>query len=317
MQQGMLFHTLLSPKSGAYFTQMLYTLTGAVEEAALRCAWQRVMERHEPFRTLFVWEGQEKPLQVVRRRVALPWRELDWRGLPAEEQTVKLEELLQADRRRGFDLAEAPLMRLTLIRMEETRCELLWSQHHLLIDGWSSFLVLKEVVEVYEAVSQGGECALEPARPYRAYINWLQKQDLTKAEGYWRAALKGFTAPTSLWGNRVKEGRADQDYEVAEQLVRSSSSLLTALRSFGGRHGLTLSTLVQGAWALLLSRYSGEGDVVFGSTVSGRPAELAGVESMVGLFINTLAVRARFSSQDLVLAWLKDFQNQLVELRQY
>ncbi len=317
MQQGMLFHTLLAPESGVYLNQRVCSLTGRLQEAALQAAWQQVVERHEPLRTLFVWKGQGKPLQVVRRRVALPWQALDWRGLSADEQTPKLEEFLQADRRRGFDFSQVPLMRLTLIRMEDNRYELVWSQHHLLMDGWSGYLVLKEVAAVYEAISEGRERRLEPSRPYRAYINWLQRQDLSKAEGFWRAALKGFTAPTPLWGNRADERRAGEDYEIGEQVGTLPSSLMTALRCFAARHDLTLSTLVHGAWASLLSRYSGEGDVMFGSTVSGRPAELAGVESMVGLFINTLPVRARFSPQDLVVAWLKDFQNQLVELRQY
>ena len=203
MQQGMLFHTLLAPKSGVYFNQVLYTLTGTLQEAAFQLAWQQVVDRHEPLRTLFVWEEQEKPLQVVRRRVALPWEELDWRGLSADQQTLRLEEFLQADRQRGFDVAQAPLMRLTLIRMEEHRYELIWSQHHLLMDGWSGYLVLKEIVAVYQAISQGLEYRMELSRPYRDYVNWLQRQDLSKAEGFWRAALKGFTAPTPLLGNRV------------------------------------------------------------------------------------------------------------------
>jgi len=316
-QQGMLFHSLLAPKSGVYFNQWLCVLTGSFQKAVWQRAWQDVVERHEPLRTLFVWEGQEKPLQVVRRRVALPSQELDWRALSADEQTVKLEEFLRTDRQRGFDLGRAPLMRLTLIRVNESHYELVWSYHHLIMDGWSAYLVLTEMVAVYEAISQGREYASEPRSSYRAYIHWLQGQDLSKAEEFWRAALKGFTAPTPLWGNRLDEGRAKQDYEIAAQISRPSSSLSAALRSFGGRHDLTLSSLVHGAWALLLNRYSGEEDVIFGSTVSGRPPELRGVESTVGLFINTLPVRARFSPQDLVLAWLKDFQNQLMELRRY
>ena len=317
MQQGMLFHSQLAPESGVYFNQWLCLLTGSLDRVAWQRAWQAVVERHQPLRTLFVWEGQAKPLQVVRGRAAMPCQELDWRGLSPDEQTVKLEALLQADRRRGFDLGQAPLMRLTLVWIGEGRYQLVWSYHHLVMDGWSAFLVLKEMAAAYEAISHGSEYRLESARPYRTYIHWLQAQDLSKAAGFWRAALKGFSAPTPLRGSGVDGGRADQDYEVAEQVGRPCSSLLSALRSFGGRHDLTLSTLAHAAWALLLSRYSGEEDVLFGSTVSGRPAELPGVESMVGLFINTLPVRARFSPQDLVVAWLKDFQSQLLALRRY
>ena len=170
---------------------------------------------------------------------------------------------------------------------------------------------------IYHACSEDRDCRLEPVRPYRDYISWLQGQDLAEAEGFWRGELKGFAAPTPLLGSPAHGKDEDQDYEPAELLGNSPPLLTAELRAFASRHGLTLSTIVQGAWAILLSRYSGEEDIVFGSTVSGRPAELAGVELMAGLFINSLPVRAQFSPQDTTLAWLKDFQDKLVELRQY
>jgi amino acid adenylation domain-containing protein len=317
VQQGMLFHTLLAPKSSVYFNQMLYTLTGRLQKMAMQRAWQQVVDRHESLRTLFVWEAREKPLQVVRRRVTLPWEELDWRGLSSDEQNAKLTAFLHADRQRGFDLTQAPLTRLALIRLGENHHELIWSHHHLLIDGWSSFLILKDVMAIYQAISEGRDCQLEPVRPYRDYINWLHGQDRSKAEGFWRAALKGFAAPTPLLASPRAEGREVPDYEIAEQLGSTPPSLTAALKSFARQNDLTLSTIVQGAWAILLSRYSGETDIVFGSTVSGRSAELVGIESMVGLFINSLPVRAQFSPQVVTLAWLKDFQDKLVEVRQY
>ena len=317
LQQGMLFHTLLSPNSGVYFNQVIYTLTGRLQGATMQRAWQEAADRHEPLRTLFVWEGKEKPLQVVRRRVTVPWEELDWRGLSADEQSKMRTAFLQADRQRGFDLAHAPLMRLALVWLGEDHYELIWSHHHLLMDGWSSFLILKDVMAIYHACSEDRDCRLEPVRPYRDYISWLQGQDLAEAEGFWRGELKGFAAPTPLLGSPAHGKDEDQDYEPAELLGNSPPLLTAELRAFASRHGLTLSTIVQGAWAILLSRYSGEEDIVFGSTVSGRPAELAGVELMAGLFINSLPVRAQFSPQDTTLAWLKDFQDKLVELRQY
>lgn len=218
VQQGMLFHTLLTPKSGVYFNQVLYTLTGCLQKAAMQRAWQQVMDRHEALRTLFVWEAREKPLQVVRRRVTLPWEELDWHGLSADEQNAKLAAFLQADRQRGFDLTRAPLMRLALIRLGENHHELIWSHHHLLIDGWSSFLILKDAMAIYQANCDGRDCRLEPVRPYRDYINWLHGEDPSKAEGFWCGALKGFAAPTPLLGSPRAEGHEVQDYEIAEQL---------------------------------------------------------------------------------------------------
>ncbi|MBV9273286.1 MAG: amino acid adenylation domain-containing protein, partial [Verrucomicrobia bacterium] len=317
MQQGMLFHTLLAPKSGVYFEQILYTLTGNLQEAAFRLAWQQAVDRHQLLRTLFVWEGQKKPLQVVRRRVALPWEQLDWRGLSGDEQTVKLAAFLQTDRQRGFDLGQAPLMRLALIRMDETHCELIWSHHHLLMDGWSSFLILKDVMAIYRALKEGRDYRLGPLRPYREFVDWLQTYDQSKAESYWRTALKGFTVPTPLLGSNGEAGHASDVYVAAQEVFHFSSSLMDAMKLFAKRHDLTLSTLVHAAWAMMLSRYSGEHDIVFGSTGSGRSAELEGIDSMVGLFLNTLPVRAQFSPQDSVLAWLRDFQSHLAELRQY
>lgn len=317
MQQGMLFHTLLAPQSGAYFEQRVLTLAGNLNEAALQQAWQWMIDRHAVLRTFFVWKGQERPLQVVLRRVALPWNALDWRGLPSVEQHMKLEALLEKDRRCGFDLSAAPLVRLTLIRMEEDYYELLWSLHHLLMDGWSEYLVLRDLLAVYQALCQGRECQLSPVRPYKDFMSWLQRHDSAKAEQFWRGALKGFHAPTPLLDERVDSDCGDKTYEVGEDKVLWPSESLNALKSFGARHGLTLNTIIQGVWALLLSRYSGDEDVLFGSTVSGRPAELAGVESMVGTFINTLPVRAQGSGEESVLAWLQKFQTQLLELRQY
>ena len=235
-------------------------------------------------------------MQVVRRRVTLPWEELDWCGLSADEQDAKLAALLQADRRRGFDLTRAPLMRLALIRLAENHHELIWSHHHLLFEGWSSFLILKDVMAIYQALSEGRDCRLEPVRPYRDYIKWLQRQDSSKAEGFWRAGLKGFAAPTPLLGSPRSGEHEVQDYEVAEQLRSTPPSLMAALKSFARQNDLTLSTIVQGAWAILLSRYSGETDVVFGSTLSGRSAELVGIESMVGLFIDSSGAGSVFAT---------------------
>ena len=184
MQQGLLFHTLLAPNSGVYFHQILYTLTGSLKETVFQSAWQQAVDRHEALRSLFVWEGQEKPLQVVRRRVTLPWEHLDWRCLSVDEQSAKLAAFLQADRQRGLDLAQAPVMRLALIRMGETHYELIWTHHHLLMDGWSSFLILKDVMAIYRALGDGSECRLERLRPYQDYINWLQKHDQSKAESF-------------------------------------------------------------------------------------------------------------------------------------
>ncbi|HEX8128534.1 MAG TPA: amino acid adenylation domain-containing protein, partial [Pyrinomonadaceae bacterium] len=321
LQQGLLFHTLYAPESGVYVEQLNCTLGGELDLDAFGRAWRQTVERHPILRTAFVWEGLDEPVQVVRRSVRLPFVQEDWRASSAAEQGASLRAYLKDDLRRGFDLSKAPLMRIALLQLSEDTYQFIWSYHHLMLDGWCIPLVLREVFAFYEAFSRGESFAPERPRPYRDYIAWLRRQDLRKAEAFWRQTLKGFHAPTPLPGVKAfdgadgKVGQADEEY--GEQEISLPAETTAALQSLARSQGLTLNTLVQGAWALLLGRYSGERDVVFGVTVAGRPAELAGVEAMVGLFINTLPLRVEVDGGQELLPWLKSLQAQQTELRQY
>ncbi|HEX8651125.1 MAG TPA: non-ribosomal peptide synthase/polyketide synthase [Pyrinomonadaceae bacterium] len=317
MQHGMLFHSLYAPESGVYVEQLSFILRKRLNVTAFKRAWQQVVDRHLILRTSLVWDELDDPLQVVHRSVRLSWEQHDWRGLSETERQERLEIFLEEDRRRGFDLSTAPLMRLTLIRIGEGAYQMVWSHHHLLLDGWCLSLLLKEVFAFYEAFSLGQDLRLKRSRPYRDYIAWLRQQNLSQAETFWREALKGFTAPTPLVVDRVASDSSEPETIHGEQQVRLSADATARLQRLSRASQLTLNTLVQGAWALLLARYSGEEDVVFGSTVSGRPAALAGVEEMVGLFINTLPVRAQVAPADSLLSWLKKLQAWQTELRQY
>jgi amino acid adenylation domain-containing protein len=317
LQQGMLFHSLRAPDSGMYFHQVAYSLQGAVDVQAFGQAWQRVVDRHPVLRTSFHWENLDKPLQVVHRKVKLPLEQLDWRGLPPAEQEAKLEAYLQENRQRGFALTQAPLLRLALIRLGEEEYKYIWSHHHILWDGWSGPLVIKEFLAFYEAIRKGQNLRLKPPRPFRDYILWLQKQDLAKAEAFWRKTLQGITAPTPLVIDRLGGVRSDQPERAEEQRVQLSPELSAGLQALARRQQVTLNTVMQAAWSLLLSRYSGQESVVFGTSVSGRPASLAGVEQMVGLFINTLPVRVDVHAEETLAAWLKQLQAQQAEMRQY
>jgi amino acid adenylation domain-containing protein len=315
-QQGILFHSLYSPESGVYFVQLCFTLHGLLNVVAFDRAWQQVVARHTALRTSFYWENLDKPLQVVHQQVNLPFEQYDWRGMAAGEQQKQLEAFLERDRKQSFDLSQAPLMRLTLIRVADDSYQLVWSKHHLILDGWSTALVFKDVIEHYQALCKGQNLPFAPSRAYGDYIAWLQQQDLSKAEKFWRQALSGIQAPTPLISLKV-DISPDQKEEYDEQQIKLSTQTTTALQSLARQHQLTLNTVVQGAWALLLSRYSGESDVVYGNTVSGRPVDLAGAESMVGLFINTLPVRVTLDAEQSLLTWLQQLQTQLVEMRQY
>lgn len=317
MQEGVLFHTIYSPGMGAYLDQMNFTLQGELDIPAFERAWQRVLNRHTALRAIFVWENRDRPLQVVRQNVTLSLMQHDWRALPPAEQSQRFDEFLDDDRRCGFKLSEAPLMRLTLIRLADSFYQLIWTYHHLLLDGWSLPLLLKEVAFFYEAFRCGEDRQLQPSRPFRDYITWLKRQDAAKAETFWRRTLKGFTAPTPLGGNGHVAAPSNQEKKFKQQEIKLSIETTQTLQALARQNQMTLNTLVQGAWALLLSRYSGESDVLFGAIVSGRPAELAGVESMVGLFINTLPVRAQISPQEKLLPWLKKLQGDQFDIRQY
>ncbi len=332
MQQGMLFHTLYAPNSGVYFEQLICTLDGELQVSALQQAWEEVVSRHPILRTSFHWDELDKPLQVVHSQVNVPWEQQNWLGLTSDEQEKRLEAFLESDRQIGFDLNVAPLMRFTLIQVADTTWQLVWSNHHLLLDtwqlvwsnhhllldGWCLSIIFKEVFAFYEAFSQGKNIYLDiTSRPYRDYITWLQQQNLTQAETFWRQTLRGFSVPTPLFGSKPSNGISSQEEKYDRQHLWVSETLSSALKTFARQHHLTIGTLIQGVWALLLSYYSGESDVVFGVTVSGRPATLPGVESMVGLFINTLPARVEITKDISLLSWLQQLQAQQVEREQY
>jgi amino acid adenylation domain-containing protein len=317
MQQGILFHCLYDPLSALYFGQLSHTLHGDFDAAAFIQAWQKVLDRHSILRTLFIWEELKEPVQVVQRDVELPHQLLNWRELSVSEQEQRLEAFLQEDRQRGFEFSKSPLMRLTVIQLDHNVHRFIWSHHHLLIDGWSVPLLLGEVFAFYEAFRRGEVLQLEESRPYREYIGWLHKQDLQEAEIFWREYLKGITVPTPFGLANAITRSPVVESRCGDEMITLSTTTTNALQSFARNNQLTLNTLVQGAWSILLSRYSGEPDVIFGATVSGRPADLPASDKMIGLFINTLPVRVKVDSDVSLLTWLKRLQQQQVEVRQY
>ena len=315
LQQGLLFHSLYEPGSGIYVEQLGWALEGTFHADAFEQAWQFVVSRHPALRTVFAWEGLEEPVQVVYCSAAPVLDRLDWTHLPIDDHERRLDEFLELDRQHGFDLSVAPLMRLTLVERAPHRRFFIWSHHHLLLDGWSVPLVLREVFGHYVASCQGHTLDLAPVPPFRSYIQWLSEQDSANAENYWRNLLRGFNASTPLGSTANHAVSANPHYGARSHFL--PETLAESLRTFGRTHRLTLNTLVQGAWALLLSRYSGQADVVWGYTVSGRPPELPGVEEMVGLFINTLPARVAVDRDMPVVEWLRALQDAQMTGRQF
>jgi amino acid adenylation domain-containing protein/non-ribosomal peptide synthase protein (TIGR01720 family) len=310
-QQGILFHALAAPGSGVYVNQLTCRIRG-LEPADFARAWQRLTDRHTPLRTAFSWQESTQPVQIVFNRAMLPWTEHDWRGVPAVEQEKRWRDLLEEDRRRGFDLAQPPLIRISLARLHDDVYQFVWTHHHLVLDGWSLPLVLREVVALYAAERLGKPAPPQPKR-YRDYVAWLLKQDLGKAGAFWRRTLSGFTAPTPLPVSSLAGSASGQ----GEQRLTLTEAKTASLEGMVRQHGLTLNTVVQLAWAVLLGRCADQTDIVFGQVVAGRPEDVPGSESMIGMFINTLPVRVNLDENQKLVACLHALLTQQAEQRQY
>ncbi|MFE7214677.1 amino acid adenylation domain-containing protein [Streptomyces sp. NPDC057611] len=306
LQEGLLFHALYDAQArDVYTVQLLLDVTGPLDTQALRRAAQALLERHANLRAGFWHEGLRTPVQFVPRpdQVELPWYEHDLSGVPVGRQDADMEQLLAEDRAHRFDLTAPPLLRITVIRLGADRYRLVLTNHHILLDGWSTPLLAQELFTLY--ASGGSDTELPRVTPYRDYLAWLSEQDRSAAEKAWKQALEG-AEPTLL--APVDAGR---EAAIPEKVtVELSAELTAALTERGRSLGLTTNTLVQGAWAVLLGRLTGRQDVVFGATVSGRPPEIAGIETMVGLFINTLPVRVALRPDEPLSALLARVQEQ-------
>ena len=316
IQHGMLVHSLSAPQSGVYIQQLVSVLREKLNLSAFQRAWEQVLRRHPALRTSFFWENTEQPVQRVHRDVVLPLQNLDWRDRDLDDQENQLERFLQSDRQLGFHLDQAPLMRLTLIRCAQTEYRLIWTSHHGLFDGRSRVLLLNEVFAFYEAICRGDNLNLSNPPPYRSYIDWLQKQNISKAETFWRTRLKDLNAGQSLAENH-RQATPQPAQSYGKKTVRLSKTDTRALRSMVGRYQLTPNTLLQGAWSLLLSRYSGEEVVVFGATRAGRHAAFEGADSVVGLLINTVPVPVHVSPNSRLLPFLQSLRSQWIAMRDY
>ena len=317
MQQGMLFHSLYAPQSGVYVQQVVGTLHHDLDVPAFREAWQKIILRHSVLRVSFRWEGLETPVQEVHPEAELPFERQDWTSHSESERAEKLEDFLEADRCRGFDFTEAPLMRLSLFGCGENEFQFVWTFHHAVLDGRSFSMVLKEVFALYDAIRGGGSLQLPIPRPFEDFIEWLNRQNFQQSENFWRDRLKGFKSPTPLGVDRPVSVESHRPAGPGEKSIRLSLGATRALRELTDRHKLGLSVVLEGAWALLLSRYSGGDDVVFGVTRACRHSAIAGAEAIAGVFINTVPVRTRITAETRALDWLKSLREEQKLIRHH
>ncbi|MFJ2338947.1 amino acid adenylation domain-containing protein [Pseudomonas protegens] len=310
MQQGMLFHTLYEQGAGDYINQLRVDVDG-LEPERFRQAWQAAIDNHDILRSGFLWQGElPAPIQVVHKRIRLDFVEHDWRA--NEAVPAALDGLAEEERLRGFDLLAAPLLRLTLVRTGEQRYHLIYTNHHILMDGWSNSRLLGEVLQRY-----AGQFASHAPGRYRDYIAWLQRQDAQLSETFWKQQLAVLDEPTRLAQAISRGGQALAGKGYAAHQQHLDLQQTQRLSEFARQQKVTVNTLVQAAWLLLLQRYTGQDSVVFGATVSGRPAELKGVEQQIGLFINTLPVVAAPRPDMPVSDWLQLVQERNLALRDF
>ena len=311
MQEGLLAHEFDDDRvPDAYMIQLVIELRGALGSGALRAAAENLLRRHPNLRVGFWFEGLDKPVQVVPDEVEPPWSEKDFSGVFSQQCADEVRRFLAADRALRFDPTEAPLLRFTLLRLGPDRHQLVWTVHHILVDGWSMPILLDELMILYR---QTAEHEMPPPMPYRNYLTWLVAQDQPQAEWAWQNMLAGLEYPTLVTLPQPTR-RPEAPHHVTAEL---SQQLTWNLEQRARQHGLTTNTMIQGAWALLLGQLTGRNDVVFGTTISGRPPEIAGIAAMAGFCINTLPVRVRWNPLETLLQMLTRLQDQLGAMTQH
>jgi len=317
-QQGMLFHSLAEENSGVYLVQVGLTFKGRFNKQSFALAWEALLQRHDTLRTAFVWEKVNAPLQVVGRKVAVPLQQWDWQkeftaaDSPQDLATWKpFRAWCETDRQRDFKLTSAPLLRLNLFQLAPEHFHLLWTYHHLILDGWSLPILLKEWMLLYHTADAGADpfSRLPAAPPFKNYVSWMLQQDSEPAKSYWKKYLSGVRQTTRL--GLPEQG--DKSPITARCERHLSAKLTCQLSELARRERLTLSTLIQGAWAILLARYGDQEDVVFGLARAGRPTELPHLEESVGLFITTAPLRIPIPANTKTTDWLRTCQHQQQE----
>ena len=310
-----LFHSAHPENQLSTFDHWYCTLRGELDLTAFQQAWDETAHRHTVLRSTVHSDGLREPLQIVHRDVRLPWTLQDWRNVPAESQAQSWEDLLRQDSGQPLIMTEPPAMRLTLVRLSSETWKFLWSVPALLLDGWSWPVVFREASYSYESSSLNRPSQLEAVRPYRDYLEWLDRQSTAEAHEFWRTTLSGFSEPTPLPSEAPEQNGSSERF--AEHRLHISSESTAALQEAARRLQITLNTLLQAAWALLLCRQSGRADVVFGSAFSGRPADLHGVESIVGPFVNNLPVRVKLDRNIRLAQFCRQLHSQLLELSSF
>ncbi|MBB5644623.1 non-ribosomal peptide synthetase [Pedobacter cryoconitis] len=316
LQEGMLFHSIYDGQASAYVEQFTGELTELNVPAFLQ-SWQYLLAHHSILRSGFYYDVFSVPVQCVYHEVELPVTMLDYRHLDEKTQKQAIQEFEANAKLNGFDFTAAPLMRITLTRLEDNRYRLLWNFHHMLLDGWSSPVLLEKLLLAYEALAAGNPLPVIAKDNYEDYIRYTERRDQEEEELYWRGYLKGISEGCLLPFVSTTINRNKGIGEYREQPLVLNAAFSAQLARFAQRHRVTVNTLMQGVWAYLLYRYTGRPDVVYGVTVSGRPEDLPGVERAVGMYINTLPLYTVIDGSAGIIQWLQELQISQLQSREY
>lgn len=315
-QRGILYHSLLYPHTANYTVQVTCLLRGSIDLQDWEAAWQGIVDRHPSLRTSFAWQERDEPLQVVHDRVKMSCVELDWAGLTAGEQERKLEHYLAADQRVGFYLARPPLMRLAMIRLAKETYRMVWTHHHLLLDGWCNAIIMRDLLSLYGALRRRERLQIESGSPYRSYVEWYSRQDFSRSAAFWREELVGLGSSGKIARLSLNDVvHVNSEYDDDSLFLTPTES--SGLRHFSGRFNLLMSTLIIGSWSRVLGSFYGKDEVLFGLTVSARPPSVDNIESTIGLFVNIIPVRVRVSVASLDVEWLSRLQEHITCLRSH
>ncbi|WIW30337.1 non-ribosomal peptide synthetase [Bacillus inaquosorum] len=313
MQEGMLFHSFLRKEEGAYVEQSLFTIKGSLSYDWFQRSIQAIIDRHDIFRTVFLPHVPHLsgPRQVVMTEREFHLYSEDISHLQINDQNEFIDCFKEKDKQKGFDLQKDMLMRISLFKTAEDEHVCLWSHHHILMDGWCLGIVLQEFMQIYQSIHAGKPLSLDPVRPYSTYISWLTNRDKETAAEYWDSYLKNYSTPSPL--PRVSDEEKKEGYHREDLIFSLNKPLTDKMKETAKQHGVTLATLIQAVWGVMLQQYNRTDDVVFGAVVSGRPSEIPGVEQMIGLFINTIPVRIKTHQDETFQELLRRCQKEMLE----
>ncbi len=315
VQQSMIFHHELSPDSGVAIEQTVLKINEKLEVEAFVSAWEQLLLRHESLRTSFYWKNLESYVQIVHSKVKVPYIELNWTEFREKEQMERLDSFLVEDRQKGIRLDDRPLMRLAIIKISAESNYVVWTHHHIQLDGWCVSTIMKELGILYKANCHNEIPNLSRAPQFREYIKWLKGKDLNQSKVFWTEKLDGYLEPSHF--SKVFEQNLEKKGLFKTYSFAPTENTLKDLREYCKKNHITQNSLIQSAWAILMNRYLSRDDIVFGSTSSGRPYELSNSDKMIGCFMNTVPNRIKINDETNVIDFIKTVQKNSQEIREY